>query len=87
MISSVCDAATVRLLALAEERFGTSPVPFVFLALGSHGRQEMTLASDQDNAISYRRLTPIEQTLLNQSFAQISAVQKRIGYDFLGGAT
>lgn len=53
MISSVCDAATVRLIALAEEKLGPAPVPFVFLAMGSHGRQEMTLASDQDNAIIY----------------------------------
>ena len=53
MVSSVCDAATVRLIALAEEKLGPAPVPFVFLALGSHGRQEMTLASDQDNAIIY----------------------------------
>ncbi len=53
MISSVCDAATVRLIALAEAELGPSPLPFVFLALGSHGRQEMTLSSDQDNAIVY----------------------------------
>jgi PAS domain S-box-containing protein len=51
MISSVCNAATVRLLTLAEVELGPAPVPFVFLALGSQGRQEMTLASDQDNAI------------------------------------
>lgn len=53
MVSSVCDAASVRLLELAEAELGPAPVPYVFLALGSHGRQEMTLASDQDNAIVY----------------------------------
>ncbi|MHB9134130.1 MAG: DUF294 nucleotidyltransferase-like domain-containing protein [Armatimonadota bacterium] len=53
LVSSVCNAATIRLLALAEAELGPAPVPFVFLALGSQGRQEMTLASDQDNAIVY----------------------------------
>jgi PAS domain S-box-containing protein len=53
MISAVCNAATVRLIALAEEELGPVPTPFVLLALGSQGRQEMTLASDQDNAILY----------------------------------
>ncbi len=53
MISAVCNAATVRLIALAEQELGPAPVPFVFLALGSQGRQEMTLSSDQDNAIVF----------------------------------
>ncbi len=53
MVSSICDAASIRLLELAESELGPPPVPYVFLALGSHGRQEMTLASDQDNAIVY----------------------------------
>ncbi|MHB0939325.1 MAG: DUF294 nucleotidyltransferase-like domain-containing protein [Armatimonadota bacterium] len=54
MISAACNAATARLIALAEEELGPAPVPYAFLALGSQGRQEMTLASDQDNAILYQ---------------------------------
>ena len=53
MISAVCNSATQRLIALAEQELGPPPAPFVFLTLGSQGRQEMTLASDQDNAILY----------------------------------
>ena len=54
MISAACNAATARLIALAEEELGPSPVPYAFLALGSQGRGEMTLSSDQDNAILYQ---------------------------------
>jgi PAS domain S-box-containing protein len=54
LISSVCDAATERFIALAEDELGPSPVPFAFIALGSQGRQEQTLFSDQDNAIIYQ---------------------------------
>ena len=53
MLTSVCDAATVRFIELARRELGPPPRPFVFLALGSHGREEMVLTSDQDNALVY----------------------------------
>ncbi|MGY0613686.1 putative nucleotidyltransferase substrate binding domain-containing protein [Vibrio sp. FJH11] len=47
-----------RLLELAEEELGSPPIPYCFLALGSMGRDEQLLVTDQDNAIildeSYR---------------------------------
>ena len=49
--SVLCDAATRRLVDLAVQRTGTPPVSFTFIALGSQGRQEQTLYTDQDNAI------------------------------------
>lgn len=53
MVSSIWDAATERFVALAIEELGPPPAGFAFLVLGSHGRQEQTLFSDQDNAILY----------------------------------
>ncbi len=53
MLTSVCDAAVERFVALAQEQLGPAPAPFAFLALGSHGRQELVLSSDQDNALVY----------------------------------
>jgi CBS domain-containing protein len=46
------DTATVRLLELAFGRHGPAPVPWAWLALGSVARRELTLASDQDNALA-----------------------------------
>jgi len=40
-----------RLLQLAEERLGSPPVPYCFLALGSMAREEQLLVTDQDNAL------------------------------------
>ncbi|WP_306330912.1 DUF294 nucleotidyltransferase-like domain-containing protein [Vibrio injensis] len=40
-----------RLLELAEEKFGPPPVPYCFLALGSMGRDEQLIVTDQDNAL------------------------------------
>ena len=45
----------------------------------------MPPASRSDNTIALRRMGHIEAALLNQSLAQIAAVQKKISYDFLGG--
>ena len=47
------DAATARLIDFALERHGPAPVPWAWLALGSVARRELTLASDQDNALAY----------------------------------
>ncbi|PST93895.1 cyclic nucleotide-binding protein [Photobacterium sp. NCIMB 13483] len=40
-----------RLLELAEEKYGSPPVPYCFLALGSMARDEQLIVTDQDNAI------------------------------------
>jgi signal-transduction protein with cAMP-binding, CBS, and nucleotidyltransferase domain len=51
IITSVADAITTRVIDLAIESHGTPPCPFAFMALGSEGRMEQTLKTDQDNAI------------------------------------
>ena len=51
IVTTLSDAATVRLLQLAEEKFGPPPVPYVWMAGGSQGRQEQTALSDQDNCL------------------------------------
>ncbi|MFO1153449.1 MAG: putative nucleotidyltransferase substrate binding domain-containing protein [Rhodospirillales bacterium] len=50
-VTSVADAATFRLLQLAEERLGPPPVLYVWLSSGSQARQEQTGISDQDNCL------------------------------------
>ncbi len=51
LITDIADAVTRRLLALAEATFGPPPVPYLWLACGSQGRQEQTGVSDQDNCM------------------------------------
>ena len=51
LITDIADAATRRLLALAEEALGPPPCPYLWLACGSQGRQEQTGVSDQDNCL------------------------------------
>ena len=51
LITDIADAVTRRLLALAEAELGPPPVPYLWLACGSQGRQEQTGVSDQDNCL------------------------------------
>jgi len=51
IISSVGDAINRRLIDLAIEELGPAPCKFAFIALGSQGREEQTLTTDQVNAI------------------------------------
>ena len=58
IVSGVSDAVVQRLLDMAIEKLGPPPVRFAFLALGSEGREEQTLLTDQDNALLYDDPTP-----------------------------
>ncbi|GAB4387170.1 DUF294 nucleotidyltransferase-like domain-containing protein [Albidovulum sp.] len=51
LITDIADAVTRRLLAMAEAELGPPPVPYLWLACGSQGRQEQTGISDQDNCL------------------------------------
>ncbi len=53
MLASICDSATARIIQLMIEEIGPPPARFAFMAMGSQGRQEQTLLTDQDNGIVY----------------------------------
>jgi CBS domain-containing protein len=50
-LTSLHDALTVRLIQLAVAEMGPSPCSFAWLALGSGGRMEQSLCTDQDSAV------------------------------------
>ena len=51
VITATADAATRRLITLAEDELGPPPVPYCWVGLGSQARGELGVASDQDNAL------------------------------------
>ncbi len=59
IITSIFDAITEKLISFAINELGKPPIEFAFIALGSVGREEQTLTSDQDNAIIYKEV-PVE---------------------------
>ena len=51
LVSSFSDKVNVRIIEMAIEKEGTAPYDFCFIAMGSQGRLEQTLCTDQDNGI------------------------------------
>lgn len=51
--SLVSDKITTKLIEFATEKFGPAPCKYSFIAMGSEGRKEQTLVTDQDNAIIF----------------------------------
>lgn len=53
LITTVSDSILEKLINFAIQELGPPPGKFVFMILGSEGRKEQTLKTDQDNAIIY----------------------------------
>ncbi len=51
IITTISSAITKRLIELAEIEIGPAPVPYAWVAAGSHARREQSSYSDQDNAL------------------------------------
>jgi CBS domain-containing protein len=52
-ITTISDAILNKVMAFTLGEMGPAPSPFAFMILGSEGRSEQTLKTDQDNAIVY----------------------------------
>ncbi|GGH78808.1 CBS domain-containing protein [Filimonas zeae] len=53
VITSVSDTIALKVIETVIEEVGPPPAKFAFMVLGSEGRKEQTLKTDQDNAIIY----------------------------------
>ena len=89
LISSISDAILDKLVGFALKELGPAPAPFVFLIVGSEGRHEQTLKTDQDNAIIYADVSKSESSAAKAYFLEFG---KRVctwldqaGYDFCKG--
>ncbi len=72
LITTLNDTLTQKIILLAEkdmlkEGLGRLPVPYAWIALGSEGRREQTLRTDQDNAIIFADV-PLEREKEVQRF-------------------
>jgi len=55
-LTTVSDAILKKIIGFALEEMGPPPARFAFMILGSEGRKEQTLKTDQDNAIIFEDL-------------------------------
>jgi len=89
VVTATLDSTITRLIALAVERIGPPPAAFAFVAMGSEGREEKTLVSDQDNAIVYADVATEAEPATSAYFLRLGAEVcdglARIGYPLCKG--
>ena len=86
LITTLNDHLTRKIIVLAEEAmvregYGRPQVPYAWLALGSEGRREQTLRTDQDNALVFADNSPegeeeVRSYFLNLSERVISGLER-----------
>jgi len=91
IITIVSDTILYKLIQFAIDKIGPAPCKFVFMILGSEGRQEQTLKTDQDNAIVFEDVPPEQRDKTQKYFLDMGELVctwlDQIGYDFCKGDT
>ncbi len=90
LITTFSDAIIDRIMAFSLAEAGPPPCKFVFLTMGSEGREEQTLISDQDNALIYEDLEDTAQAsaakaYFDQLSTRICTRLDRAGYQYCDG--
>ncbi|HAS84050.1 MAG TPA: chemotaxis protein [Verrucomicrobia bacterium] len=89
MIGETFDAAIHRFITLSPHTTGTGPIPFAFLSLGSNARHDMTLFSDQDNALVFADVPDQGRTETRRQFLRLGddvcARLRQAGYPYCPG--
>ena len=89
MTSSFSDAVIRKVIELTILDIGQPPVAFSFICLGSEGRKEETLYTDQDNAIIYEDVPKDQDAQVNEYFIKLGEkvgyALNHIGYSFCQG--
>ena len=71
IITSIFEAIAEKAISFAIDELGEPPTEFAFVALGSVGREEQTLTSDQDNAIIYQEVSADKEKSTHEYFIEL----------------
>ncbi|BHH83075.1 DUF294 nucleotidyltransferase-like domain-containing protein [Desulforhopalus sp. 52FAK] len=74
IMTSISDAVFNRILEFSLNDLGEPPVPFVIIGLGSDGREEQTLATDQDNALIFKDVPPEQLESAQKYFLALASL-------------
>jgi CBS domain-containing protein len=88
-LTSIFDAAIVRLIELALGELGPAPASFAFMAMGSQGRGEVHLLSDQDTGIIFGVPDGADAAAIGEYFLRLGSLVgaglKSAGYPLCRG--
>ena len=87
IITELNEACTTRVIEISLEKMSSPPpVKFAWLALGSQGRSEQMLHTDQDNAIVYENVSDVFKDETRIYFLKFATLVNKglfeIGYDY-----
>ncbi|QGK74859.1 DUF294 nucleotidyltransferase-like domain-containing protein [Flavobacterium sp. SLB02] len=87
IITELNEACTTRVIEISLEKMSSPPpVKFAWLALGSQGRSEQMLHTDQDNAIVYENVSEVFKDETRIYFLKFATLVNKglfeIGYDY-----
>ncbi|MBL4831094.1 MAG: cache domain-containing protein [Aliivibrio sp.] len=89
LIGSTYNAAICRFIELTINDIGEPPVPFSFISFGSNARHDMTLFSDQDNAIVFETPDDADLKSIRRYFLHLAekvcAMLNQAGYSYCDG--
>ena len=89
IITSLTDVITNRVITLAIETLGQAPCKFAFIAVGSEGRMEQTLATDQDNAIIFDNVDNENHDIYKTYFLELGKIVTKaldqLGFKYCNG--
>lgn len=89
VITTVADTIAIKVIEGVIDEMGAPPAKFVFMVLGSEGRKEQTLKTDQDNAIIYEDKANEQRELVRDYFLKfadtVSERLNEIGFVFCTG--
>ncbi len=71
IITEISDAILKKIATWAIDEIGPPPARFAFMILGSEGRREQTLKTDQDNAIVYEDVEPEQEEEVRRYFLEL----------------
>ena len=86
IITEISDAILKKIAGFALEEAGKPPKRFAFMIMGSDGRMEQTLKTDQDNAIVYEDVEPGQEKEVQAYFlllgGKICTLLDQVGFSF-----
>ncbi len=89
LVSKTAEIITKKLIELAIEEYGPPPCSFAFIVMGSEGRGEQTLLTDQDNGIIFKDCPEAEINSVREYFIKIGSFVsdslEYIGYSYCKG--
>jgi len=89
VVTTIADTISNKIIEEVIRKLGPPPAKFVFMVLGSEGRKELSLKTDQDNAIIYEDMPEDRRAMVRSYFldfaTQVSDKLNYVGFVYCDG--